>query len=240
VAIFADHLHGIVQTGSKEPNRLPASALAFGKYDSADNDVLTRDEITESLANLMLANGDLMRTFASALQFEPQMLTEIKQRGIPENKWGDWPKPAVLRELADRAGVPIPFSLAQREELAEIEKSRCQRLELDPVLDVPHRLLARQQAFDRGLFGLAISGGGMRSATFALGILQSMADRRLLGILDHLSTVSGGGYIGSWLLARIKRRGSIQSVQARRKIERIPSQHHRAPPTIPPPLRHRY
>ena len=55
-------------------------------------------------------------------------------------------------------------------------------------------------ASDDNLFGLALSGGGIRSATFALGVLQAMAGRDLLKHVDYLSTVSGGGYIGSSLL----------------------------------------
>lgn len=47
------------------------------------------------------------------------------------------------------------------------------------------------------LIGLALSGGGIRSATFNLGILQVLAWTRLLKYVDYLSTVSGGGYIGS-------------------------------------------
>jgi hypothetical protein len=69
--------------------------------------------------------------------------------------------------------------------------------------------------------GLALSGGGIRSATFCLGILQVLSrmkfrnredpeteraeedvgNRSLLDRVDYLSTVSGGGYIGSWLVA---------------------------------------
>jgi choline dehydrogenase-like flavoprotein len=45
--------------------------------------------------------------------------------------------------------------------------------------------------------GLALSGGGIRSATTCLGVLQAMARARLLRKIDFLSTVSGGGYIGS-------------------------------------------
>ena len=56
------------------------------------------------------------------------------------------------------------------------------------------------EASDENLFGLALSGGGIRSATFALGVLQAMAGRDLLKHVDYLSTVSGGGYIGSSLL----------------------------------------
>jgi hypothetical protein len=53
---------------------------------------------------------------------------------------------------------------------------------------------------------LCLSGGGIRSATFALGVVQGLARRGLLGGFDFLSTVSGGGYLGSWLSAWIDRR----------------------------------
>ena len=62
--------------------------------------------------------------------------------------------------------------------------------------------------------GLALSGGGIRSATFALGLMRGLAQSQtqdakadptrrtltsegLLGRLDYLSTVSGGGYVGA-------------------------------------------
>ena len=44
--------------------------------------------------------------------------------------------------------------------------------------------------------GIALSGGGIRSATFALGVLQALAHHDLLRRFDYLSTVSGGGYLG--------------------------------------------
>ncbi len=47
--------------------------------------------------------------------------------------------------------------------------------------------------------GLALSGGGIRSATFSLGVLAALARRGVLAQLDYLSTVSGGGYLGSFL-----------------------------------------
>ncbi|MGR9107924.1 MAG: hypothetical protein ACU843_13425 [Gammaproteobacteria bacterium] len=51
----------------------------------------------------------------------------------------------------------------------------------------------------KDLAGLALSGGGIRSATFSLGIMQGLAHHQLLRKMDYLSTVSGGGYIGSFL-----------------------------------------
>ena len=52
---------------------------------------------------------------------------------------------------------------------------------------------------------LCFSGGGIRSASFSLGVLQGLARGRLLSRFDYLSTVSGGGYIGSWLSGWVKR-----------------------------------
>ena len=56
------------------------------------------------------------------------------------------------------------------------------------------------------LTGLCLSGGGIRSATFNLGILQGLAAKKRLTEFDYLSTVSGGGYIHSWLAAWLQRR----------------------------------
>lgn len=47
--------------------------------------------------------------------------------------------------------------------------------------------------------GLALSGGGIRSATYCLGVLQALAYKQVLPQVDYLSTVSGGGYIGASL-----------------------------------------
>lgn len=50
-----------------------------------------------------------------------------------------------------------------------------------------------------GLYGLALSGGGIRSAAFGLGVMQGLVAGDALKKIDYLSTVSGGGYIGSAL-----------------------------------------
>ena len=54
-----------------------------------------------------------------------------------------------------------------------------------------------QQPRVRNLYGLALSGGGIRSATFCFGLLRSLARNGLLLRFDLMSTVSGGGYIGA-------------------------------------------
>ena len=77
------------------------------------------------------------------------------------------------------------------EELRQVETSRKLRLGHDD----------RRPGAGESLIGLAFSGGGIRSATFNLGVLQALACSRLLRAFDYLSTVSGGGYIGGWLMA---------------------------------------
>ena len=95
----------------------------------------------------------------------------------------------------------------QAAEHQAIAERRRQVLADAPVREDPE---SDPQALPR--VGLALSGGGIRSATFALGLMRAMAQNRpdatdttppgltrdgLLGRLDYLSTVSGGGYIGA-------------------------------------------
>ncbi len=70
------------------------------------------------------------------------------------------------------------------------------------------RALHQEQPFT----ALCISGGGIRSATFALGAIQGLAERGILEKFDYMSTVSGGGYIGGWLTAWIKRAQGLANV----------------------------
>jgi hypothetical protein len=59
----------------------------------------------------------------------------------------------------------------------------------------------------RPLVALCLSGGGIRSATFNLGVLQYLAKIGMLSQVDYLSSVSGGGYIAGWLRTWIRRDG---------------------------------
>jgi hypothetical protein len=56
---------------------------------------------------------------------------------------------------------------------------------------------------DTDAIGLALSGGGIRSATFSLGVVQVLAEKGFLKEVDFLSTVSGGGYTGCFLTQRL-------------------------------------
>jgi len=113
----------------------------------------------------------------------------------------------------------------------KIEDPKVVRFRLDADrrsgLDIPDAVVDARKAFYRSLnamnhAALCCSGGGIRSATFCLGVIQCLAAHRvgdflpaddakrdaehsLLGRFQFLSTVSGGGYVGSWLSSWLKR-----------------------------------
>lgn len=67
-------------------------------------------------------------------------------------------------------------------------------------------------------WGLALSGGGIRSATFCFGLLKALARNRTLGRFDLMSTVSGGGYIGA-MLGKLHHDSARQAVPGQEDLE---------------------
>jgi hypothetical protein len=100
-------------------------------------------------------------------------------------------------------------------ELEEINQRRDQVRKLTPsLLDgsacrQPAKVTPRgAPSTKHGLVGLALSGGGIRSAAFSLGVLQALDTAGIFAHIDYLSTVSGGGWIGSCLSALMHGRGA--------------------------------
>ena len=99
---------------------------------------------------------------------------------------------------ASEAPAPLPPAIdADLATLARAERESVKRRRL-------HYRLALEQKWASGL---ALSGGGIRSATFSLGVMVSLAKRNLLPQFDYLSTVSGGGYSGSFLTQLLGKAG---------------------------------
>ncbi|MDT5158518.1 MAG: hypothetical protein QOH51_2875 [Acidobacteriota bacterium] len=74
----------------------------------------------------------------------------------------------------------------------------------DEHLTAIFNLIHKRARLGQKRTALCFSGGGIRSATFGLGVLQGLAKRGLLTGFDYLSTVSGGGYLGGWFSAWLK------------------------------------
>ncbi|HSV69460.1 MAG TPA: hypothetical protein VLI72_05065 [Methylibium sp.] len=108
------------------------------------------------------------------------------------------PDPASPPATAKPAAEPPPDDRQRAAAEAELLKQR--------------RRLAGV-AEDAPTVGLALSGGGVRSATFGFGLLRGLAQRGQLTRVDYLSTVSGGGYIGA-MFGRLAQLVGIARAQA--------------------------
>jgi hypothetical protein len=71
--------------------------------------------------------------------------------------------------------------------------------EMGEVAKRRRTVLGPSAATAGNLVGMALSGGGIRSATFGLGVVERLARNGFLEQIDYLSTVSGGGYLGAFL-----------------------------------------
>lgn len=91
-----------------------------------------------------------------------------------------------------------------------------------PVCQAEHAAIHKRREYIKGIgnrdrtaypsfTGLAISGGGIRSASFGLGALQALHVKSGIEGIDYLSTVSGGGFIGCSLTAAVQDSGSGQN-----------------------------
>ncbi|MCC6776279.1 MAG: patatin-like phospholipase family protein [Hyphomicrobiales bacterium] len=121
------------------------------------------------------------------------MPTENPQRApLPE---AESPPPAPGIRLAQIVHAEIEVINRRRERLGRTKVADPKTGPGAPALDV---------------VGLALSGGGIRSAAFSLGVLQSLNEHQVLQRVDYLSTVSGGGYMGTSLTTTMtKTRGGF-------------------------------
>jgi hypothetical protein len=99
----------------------------------------------------------------------------------------------VILEDANRAPARSP---TYPSELRELELKALRYRRGQAKLDGGQ---SNREIWSDEVTGLGLSGGGIRSATFSLGVLQALAKNRWLPRIDFLSTVSGGGYIGAFL-----------------------------------------
>jgi predicted acylesterase/phospholipase RssA len=116
-----------------------------------------------------------------SLSTAPETSNGVKS-SAPESREGLSPTALEGQRLAQPPATPQPDTDAEAEKLRQL-------------LDDVHRLGGD------GRTALCLSGGGVRSAAFNLGVLQGLARLGLLDRFHYLSTVSGGGYIGCWLSA---------------------------------------
>ena len=113
---------------------------------------------------------------------------------------GAWNFPALIK--AEETLIRDPGAPAPTVELEQAAGEGTDAITAPPgSADEPWVAFAEE---DR--VGLAFSGGGIRSATFNLGVLQGLQRLKLLRHFHYLATVSGGGYVGAWWSVWLSRR----------------------------------
>ncbi|MEJ1160335.1 hypothetical protein [Prosthecomicrobium sp. N25] len=150
-----------------------------------------------------------------------------------------------------RARLPEPApapARSRRRKTAEAAAAGPPKEAPPPEADATARPVRPDRGFENPVAGLALSGGGIRSAAFGLGVLQALADRKAFDRIDYLSMVSGGGYIGAALTAALHRGGGFPFGTGGATVGTVPGVHAAvvaaapgnavavpAPPAAPPP-----
>ena len=111
--------------------------------------------------------------------------------------------------ILDEKELAANWDDVKKEELKAIQRRREQAgLAPDPTQ-------SGASTTPQQLVGVALSGGGIRSACFNLGFLQALVQRKVMRYVDYLSTVSGGGYIGSFFSSLAHRRWRERAERAK-------------------------
>ncbi len=128
----------------------------------------------------------------------------VPNPGVLEDRMsGKRPTRRKNTEVGEREPGGFTFEQVFEDELASV-KSRWAQLGSRAA----DRRLAESTAPTpaHGLAGVAFSGGGIRSATINLGIAQALHRAGIFDHFDYMSTVSGGGYLGSSISALMRYR----------------------------------
>jgi hypothetical protein len=84
--------------------------------------------------------------------------------------------------------------------------SGCYKLSPEARLGTPFRFSHQPQVEAEVIgdlrWGLALSGGGIRSALFSMGAMKALYDASIMDSVQVISSVSGGGYAAYWLYSR--------------------------------------
>lgn len=111
-------------------------------------------------------------------------------------KSGKMPEPGTIQREKGESEADFKKRLQNLEEF-QLRTGTVVENEKIFYLRKRRQLLGLPEPTDDNLTGLCISGGGVRSATLGLGMLQALMTKGKLKMIDYLSTVSGGGFIGS-------------------------------------------
>ena len=174
-----------------------------------------RDGVLDSMDGANRFRADLEKVRRTLLTFS-MTLQRIAYGAAEED--GETP-PAIGVEEIEGCFRPVRFGIRAMDgvdartvrAIDEAEAGEVVRRRLTYGIDIEGGGDERHDAV-----GLALSGGGIRSATFCLGVVQVLAERGLMRDVDFLSTVSGGGYVGALLTSAVGGGGDYADFSASR------------------------
>lgn len=172
--------------------------------------------------------GDTFRITTARRQEAEMQTPALSLFDVLLDEYAQQAEPHDLPPLYSPGEIEKTRAAAEQQfKLIADDSERRQRINAAMVADFYTRL--HKNGVHRA--ALCFSGGGIRSATFNLGVLQGLARAVDLSGFHYLSTVSGGGYIGSWFSAWVHRRG-MRAVQEQLKGDRPKSPLRPEPETI--------
>jgi hypothetical protein len=151
------------------------------------------------------SDSGVVYTLADVLEREFRELHKGDRKKRPELGHDGTAVFETKQPLADPSLAPADDRANDRRmKQGEICKTRSQQPGIVPEAEADRLRTLWEEVHNLsgdGRTALCLSGGGVRSAAFNLGVLQGLARLELLNRFHYLSTVSGGGYIGCWLSA---------------------------------------
>ena len=175
-------------------------AYVEGRLDSTDGG----NEFREDLAVVQAALREFAKDMQAMAYGQPVFEDRLTPAAISESELDECFKPMYF-------GIPLAFAFPSVQESPLIVPGKRRRTldginsaEKDEVVKRREALnISHHPPSDVNAVGLGLSGGGIRSASFSLGIVQVLAQYGLINEVDFLSTVSGGGYTGAFLTRRL-------------------------------------
>jgi len=207
---------------------MPADQLvSHPTLDEADSGPAGTNGLAAPALDRLQSNPRLQVKLAAATAYTPSKWLLEQELSLRKNKPGDPPSWAEVEKSpigpnANLAALKLigydsPPKPAPCEEVIKAAQGQV-KLKLEESIAAPKDVSWAPETVDvfdaaacQNLSGLCFSGGGIRSATFNLGVLQALAkkgkngEEPKLSRFDYLSTVSGGGYIHQWFASWILR-----------------------------------
>jgi hypothetical protein len=209
--------------------------VSYPETQEIDGEIFDKESLRQRLGSDRKLRGEVVKKFG----FDPRLAKDGAKNAdnmidmlfgpCVEIQGSFYPKDTLLEVLA--ADPKLQQRLAARTAYVPSKWLLEQEMKARGVKGAGYQDVYKIAAKER-LTGVCFSGGGIRSATFNLGVMQGLAQLDVLPHIDYLSSVSGGGYIHEFLAGWILRNGTLSSVMK----ELIPQAEPECLPRAPEPI----